>query len=91
MSKISSEFSLLYHPRSLKFLKKISKKEAANLIEKLEILAKNPKTENLDIKKLATTNKSFRLRVGKIRIIYEIDQNKKIIYVQDVDFRGNIY
>lgn len=91
MSKNSSEFKLLYHPRSLKFLKKIPKREAANILEKLEQLAGDPNTRNLDITKLATTQKSFRLRTGKIRVVYEIDQSSKIIYIQDIDFRGNIY
>lgn len=91
MSKSSSAFSLLYHPRSLKFLKKIPKKEATNVLAKLEQLAGNPNTRNLDITRLATTQKSFRLRTGKIRVVYEIDQNAKTIYIQDIDFRGNIY
>ena len=95
MSKNSSVFELLYHPRALKFLKKIPKKDAVNILEKLEKLATNPNPStvvtNLDIKRLATTQKSFRLRVGKIRVVYEIEEQSKIIYIQDIDFRGNIY
>lgn len=91
MSKSSSAFNILYHPRSLKFLKKIPKKEAANVLEKLEQPAVNPNTQNLDIKKLTTTQKSYRLRTGKIRVVYEVDSSSKTIYIQDIDFRENIY
>jgi len=33
----------------------------------------------------------FRLRVGKYRIILDIQNNKLIIYVIDLGLRGNIY
>lgn len=91
MSKNSSAFNILYHPRSLKFLKKIPKKEATNVLEKLEQLADKPNTQGLDVKKLATTQKIYRLRIGKIRVVYEVDNSNRTIYIQDIDFRGNVY
>ena len=84
-------YQLLYHPRTEKFLKKISQKELSKIILKLERLRKDPNNKNLNIKKLATTQKSYRLRLGNIRVIYELDKKNKIIYIHDIDFRGNIY
>ena len=34
---------------------------------------------------------SFRLRVGNIRIIYSIDDTIKIVYIEVIGFRGDVY
>lgn len=83
-------YKLLYHPRSLKFLKKVSKKDSKKIVEKIDSLTKNP-LSGTNIKKLATTQRSYRLRVGKIRVIYEVNDKERAIYIHDIDFRGNIY
>ena len=84
-------YKLVYHPRVFKFLTKISKKEAKRIVEKIEILDKNPLSKELDVKKLATSKRSFRLRIGNFRVIFEVDFEKKIIYIHEVGFRGSIY
>ncbi len=84
-------YTLLYHPRAVKFLQKLPKKESDKIIKKMEFLRKNPFAKSLDIKKLATTKRSYRLRLGTIRIIFEVDREKKFIYCHEIDFRGNIY
>jgi len=33
----------------------------------------------------------YRLRKGKIRIIFYITKLEKVLYVERVDFRGNVY
>jgi mRNA-degrading endonuclease RelE of RelBE toxin-antitoxin system len=49
-------------------------------------------TENLDIKKMKGTWKGYhRVRIGKIRMIMKIDFNKRVIFVDRIDFRGNVY
>lgn len=80
-----------YHPRSIKFLRKISKKEAEKILSTIEQLTKSTTSGNLDIKKLVNTKRSFRLRIGNIRVVYEYDESSKIIYIHEIDFRGNIY
>lgn len=60
-------------------------------IKKL-LLKMTGETVNLDIKKLKGTWEGYlRIRKGKIRIIFLIDKNNKIIYIEKVDFRGDIY
>ena len=34
---------------------------------------------------------SYRLRVGSIRIIYSIDDAVKIVYIEVLGFRGDVY
>ena len=79
-------------------------KEAFNFIKKQEITGKvigeiksfilKTKGEdiNIDIKKLTGKWKDFyRIRKGKIRIIFTVNYESKRFYIEKVDFRGNIY
>jgi len=46
----------------------------------------------LDIKKLSGEwGDFFRMRMGKIRIIFRIDREKDELLVYEVDFRGDVY
>jgi len=71
-----------------KFLLKLKKKERDNLLKvlkKISILD----LDGLDIKKLKNLSNYFRVRVGKVRIIFEKSKKKAII--RKVDFRNNVY
>lgn len=57
------------------------------IAKKLKQLEGDPFQKGLDIKKLAGTEKSYRLRVGELRLIYQMDTNLKEIFVADIDFR----
>jgi mRNA interferase RelE/StbE len=68
--------------------------EQRNLLNEFEktIASFIKKEEGADIKKLHGEYKgSYRLRIGKIRIIFKIDFEGQIIYVKKADFRGGIY
>ncbi|HLC94029.1 MAG TPA: type II toxin-antitoxin system RelE/ParE family toxin [Patescibacteria group bacterium] len=84
-------YKLLYHNRVAKFLKKLSPKEKKLVIEKLEFLQKDPFTQLLDIKKLTETTKNYRLRIRNMRVVFELNNKNKIIFIQNINFRGNVY
>jgi mRNA interferase RelE/StbE len=47
---------------------------------------------NIDLKKLTGDWIGYyRLRKGKLRIIFEVNKAEKILFVEKVDFRGDIY
>lgn len=73
-----------------KFLQSLPKELRKKLFERLALLQKNPYDEALDIKKLKGNTPLFRLRVGKIRIIYKINKDT-VVEIIDIDWRGNIY
>ncbi len=55
---------------------------------------KSNKRLTLDIERMRNSKlqqKLFRLRIGEIRIIFEVFSKKKIIYIKAADYRGNIY
>jgi mRNA interferase RelE/StbE len=47
---------------------------------------------NIDAKKLKGEWKGyFRIRKGRLRIIFSVDTGHRFIYVERVDFRGDAY
>ena len=47
---------------------------------------------NIDAKKLKGEWKGyFRIRKGRLRIIFSVDTSQRFIYVERVDFRGDAY
>lgn len=81
--------SLIFHPRARKFLKKLVNRDFQSVIAKIKLLENKDRHHLLDIRKMANTQHVYRLRVGKIRSIFEIENSN--IYIYDIDFRGNIY
>lgn len=68
-----------------KFIRKQGKKEQERL---LKAMYKLP--AGTDIKKLKGVE-MFRLRVGNYRILYTIDENVRVITIENIDNRGNVY
>ena len=69
-----------------KFIDRLPKPEKARLVT---AIAQLPDGE--DIKPLKGHSNLLRLRVGGYRIIYSVDNGQLIVYVIDVDNRGDIY
>jgi mRNA-degrading endonuclease RelE of RelBE toxin-antitoxin system len=66
----------------LKALRKFSRKERNIINEILEAL-KNKKTEGFNIKKLKNRDDIFRIRKGKLRILYQKKDDKIILIMID--------
>lgn len=65
---------------------------APQILKILRILANDPYSNSLDIKKLVNHPDGFyRVRFGKYRIIYTLDAAKKTIAFPAADARGGIY
>jgi len=72
-----------------KDLKKIGPKEASRIIEAVHSLANNPFPPQ--VRKLRTTERLYRIRVGDYRIIYEVDKELKIVTIYYVRHRKDAY
>ena len=59
--------------------------------EKLRILKSIYRLPDGDILKMSGRYNLFRLRVGDYRVIYSIDENKKVIRIIEVGNRGDVY
>ncbi len=72
-----------------KFLEK--HKERKRLIKDILEELKNFPMCSLEIKKLEGFKDIFRVKKGRIRIIFKLDKEKKRITVLKIGFRENIY
>ena len=89
---------ITYLKKAVKFLSKNKDAITESDVDRLIVFAVKKiiykKDINLDIKALRGSLKGkFRIRKGKIRIIFEIVEDEIILesIVADIDFRGNIY
>ena len=80
-------YQVTIRPKAEKHFSKLPKNLQEKIAKKLKQLEKNPFSEVLDIKKLTGTQKSYRLRVGELRVIYQLNTSLKEIIVADIDFR----
>lgn len=79
------------HKRVDKFLDK-HRDIAKRFIKHLSQLQKNPYDNSLDIKALDWEKwQHYRLRIGKYRFLYEILEDRILIYFYDVGSRWDIY
>ena len=75
-----------------KFFRELPDKDKKRVERALMILKENPLAyKRLDIAKVEGYKNIYRLRVGKIRIIYEVFWNERIILLHRAHFRGKIY
>ena len=42
-----------------------------------------------DIKKIG--DRTYRMRIGELRVIFDYDKGKNAVFVKFIDFRGRIY
>ncbi|MBO3840423.1 MAG: type II toxin-antitoxin system RelE/ParE family toxin [Thermoproteota archaeon] len=91
------EWKLRIHRKALKFLEEISEEERKRVEEKLNDLLKTLESGtllhmHLDVKKLKGAWEGFfRLRVGKIRVIFKIEIENKEVLVYNIHYRGQAY
>ncbi len=84
-------YAIKYHKKVIKQLKKLPNHERQKVVQSIHRLNNEREAKALDIKRFTKTEKSFRLRIGKIRIIYQMDTAAKTIFVKRVGYRGDVY
>ena len=83
-------FKVFLTKRVDKEISKLSSRDIKSTLIKITKL-NYPFPANLDIKALAGVKGFYRLRTGKVRVIFEVDQKKKEIWLRKVDYRSRIY
>jgi len=81
---------ILVRRQAKKKLQSLPHPERYRIAEKIEQLGVNPDSTQLDVKRLANTS-LFRLRVGSWRIIYERNDEIRVISIEKVKSRGDVY
>lgn len=83
---MSSSYTIKFEKAALKFLQKQDKSTRERLIKVIHQLP-----NGTDVKKLQGYQNLYRVRVGNIRVLYSIKKTVKIINIQNIDSRGEIY
>ncbi|MBI4009269.1 type II toxin-antitoxin system RelE/ParE family toxin [Candidatus Roizmanbacteria bacterium] len=83
-------YKILLSKKADKELEKFAAKESLTILKKIHKLS-FPLPDFLNIKKLAGLKYGYRLRIGKVRIIFEIDHDSKIIWIRKIGYRKDIY
>ena len=83
-------YRLIIHKQAEKKLKSLSPKDRLKITDKILELSYNPDSSKLDIKKLVG-EPHWRLRIGIWRVIYDREDNLKIIKIERIKPRGDIY
>ncbi len=81
------DWKLEWSTEALTELSKLDNKVVARIIEKIQIISKNP---NLYIERLAGSE-YYKLRVGDYRILILLFHGNQTIFIQRVGHRKNIY
>jgi mRNA interferase RelE/StbE len=73
------------------YLERLDRPTQSRIVSALRNLAIDPYAEAVDCKPLAGRLGEYRLRVGKYRVIYSIDDGILLISVIDIGSRGDVY
>ncbi len=84
-------YKVKYHKRVLKFLQSQPLEIRRKFINSFQRIKEHPLNNNFDIKPLKGFKNFYRLRIGKFRIIFKIENEELIIYVISAGSRGDIY
>lgn len=71
------KYKIEFKPKALKDCRKISKPQLAHIFKQIEKMSGGLKG---DVKRLTNFTQEYRLRVGDYRILFEIEEEKLIIY-----------
>ena len=80
--------NIKYSNQSVKFLKKLPRNIAIRMLNKIDKLQANPVIH--DSKRVQNTN-CFRVRVGKYRVLYEVDHKNNLLGIVKIDKRPRAY
>ena len=83
-------YTLLIKKQAKKALQSVPQPDRTRITEKIVLLGQDPDNASLDIKKLQG-EPYFRLRVGQWRIIFDRDDQVKIISIEKIKSRGGAY
>lgn len=82
-------FKIQFKRSAQKDLKKLEKVLVQRILSSIELLSDDPTPRNS--KKLKEVENIYRIRVAKYRIVYEINQDQKVIIIYYIRHRDDVY
>ncbi|MBS3772049.1 MAG: type II toxin-antitoxin system RelE/ParE family toxin [Bacteroidales bacterium] len=82
-------YEILFESKAEKELLELPKEDLKRIDTKIRQLNKNPRPPG--IKKLVGKIEGWRIRAGDYRILYQIDDEKKLVKVYRIKHRREVY
>ena len=82
-------FRIEWKKSTRKDLRKLPSSAADKIVEVVENLAKNPFPHGVE--KLSGSEYAYRIRLGDYRIVYEVVTESKLVEIQRVRHRKDVY
>ncbi len=82
-------YEIIFSRQASKFISTLPEGYKNNIKSVFEKLKENP--YSYPYKKIKGETNLYRVRVGRYRILYEIDKNSKLIVVIKIDKRERVY
>lgn len=73
------------------YFSRLDKPTKQRISDAIDQLAINPYDRTFDVKPLVGRGDEYRLRVGKYRVLYTVNEDTVLIYVVDINSRGDVY
>lgn len=83
-------YEVLIKRQAKKKLQSLSRTDRLRLTGKIELLGEDPDNEELDVKPLVG-QPYYRMRVGHWRVIFDKQDELKIIAIERIKPRGDVY
>lgn len=84
-------YKLEFYKQAARYYKKLDAKTQKRIITAVDEIVKNP-FEGPHIKKLkGRLEGKYRYNIGSLRSVYYVDLDNKIIYVEAIGSRGDVY
>lgn len=81
-----NRYTITFEKAAAKFLRKQNRSTQERLLKAI-----NKLPNGTDIKRLQGYDNLYRTRVGNIRILYSIKESLRIVNIEDINNRGDIY
>ena len=82
-------YQVEFAPHAYRQFKKLERDTQLLLLGKIEALSSNPRPAG--VKKLASVENLYRIRVGDYRVVYEIRDRALVVVVVKIGHRRDVY
>jgi mRNA interferase RelE/StbE len=87
--KMNQAYKLIYHKEAVKFLAKQEKAIQERIASGLKGLIQDSPIG--DIRPMKGQAGLYRLRIGTFRILFRTDHEERVVYVEAIGSRGDVY
>jgi mRNA interferase RelE/StbE len=87
------KYKVIAHRRVHRFISDLKNENLKSMVkDALTKLENYPITlREMDVEKIKGLDKTFRIRIGKYRIIFYVDKTEKTIYITHAETRKKVY